>query len=1278
MSRRTSRTEMKDTLLQTDPTRDYVSTRFSYFGELFVQKLPIWRLWTGRMMLTSDPLVNFALGIRDAAISVADIEIVCDNPRVAQWLQEQWSFLWNNYRSKLMSAKRFGFAPLQLTFKQKNGMICIKSVKDFAPEDVRCLEVSNRIAGLRVKGKAVYSPQSLWLTYGSEYGSTYGTGVLRKQYPAWYEKWMDHGAKRLLQLRMIKDAYIGDIFWYPPNMVMTLPDGTKVSIRDIMRELGENRLSGGVMSLPMMYDNQGKELTKYTPPQALDGASQIFDWVNHCDEGMLHGAGIPPEVVKAAETGSGYSGRSIPFMVLLSGCTQELVETIQCIDQQCFRPLVWLNAGSDVEYQIYPRSLVESFAADSSGSAMGGSALGSQAGAAPSPQPMPGGQSAVQFGEPGGIEHGGGGTLHSPPRGVAIHGVHYKPGQPIPHEVIHELTPEDKAKLRAGSIARHIQANPQLSQELSSHGNTQQSGPSHVSAGSTQAGAVQGFGGVHGSSGLMEPSGSSASQHAPPLIGLPTNVKIPGGSDVTAGPHHGIREVAAAYMAHHGLEHNPPKSYVKVNPERAKRIADEYHNATHNPHDPETKAAYAAFSQETLAQYQFAKNHGKLNAEFIQEHAADPYAQSPRLATEDVHKNNHLWVFPTASGFGTEPANTEHHPLLADSGEKISGRPATINDIFRIVHDYYGHAKEGVGFRADGEENAWRAHAAMYSPAARRAMTTETRGQNSWVNYGPHTSNKTAKADETIFAPQKTTLLPEWVSEEGRHDPDSQHREFQFDEKKPPHLMTKHEFEAHAPVNSLDDVEHGKPVTIHALYKHSDHYGYKRDVNLGKQHIPHGFPPNFNLHDSSAKHANKLIAADAHEEQGNHEAAHDLRDAAHNESFFTDVKDHGQHKVKVTLHNPHVIPYGYRDTFRDLSPSKLQAAGHDGVVVQGGKDGLYGKGYRMGVAFHPHAVTELHSDESKAKFSKLQIGAKVIHKQTGETGKVQQVRHFGHEHDAWRKANNQPHSTGYASVRWNGSKKLGTVARNDHNVAHEHVMVHNGHEHHIQQAMKRGDHVPPHVLADYPHLQHPENPTQHDEEPPVEVHKQFHGLSIAVECKAGERRKPGYEPLANDYGRIERTEGADGDAIDVFLGPELDSEIVFVFDQPKVSQHTEDVKPSWWHEQSENRFAQMYKPGMTKGEEIEDHFERHNWKPDADGLHTFYHGSPNKYKTLRAGSLLATTPHSAAHYAARDRELDPADTHIHTVKVKSHQVHVGIFPSLRDDHPAHSIKKFGG
>jgi GNAT superfamily N-acetyltransferase len=248
---------------------------------------------------------------------------------------------------------------------------------------------------------------------------------------------------------------------------------------------------------------------------------------------------------------------------------------------------------------------------------------------------------------------------------------------------------------------------------------------------------------------------------AKPLAGLPTSVTIPGLGPTQVGPNPKIRQVADQYMQDAGINNQPQPAYVKADPVRGKAIAGAYEAAQHNPADPAVKASYDALIKETLAQYQYAKNAG-LKVDFIPPGAPDPYAASPRLAVNDINDNNHMYVFPTSSGFGTEGAAPLDHPLLQDSGETISGQPATANDIFRVVHDYFGHAKEGLGFRADGEENAWNQHARMFSDQARPAMTAETRGQNSWVNFGPNgESNKTASGANTVYAPQKAVVLPD-------------------------------------------------------------------------------------------------------------------------------------------------------------------------------------------------------------------------------------------------------------------------------------------------------------------------------------------------------------------------------------------------------------------------------------------------------------------------------------------------------------------------------------
>jgi hypothetical protein len=170
-----------------------------------------------------------------------------------------------------------------------------------------------------------------------------------------------------------------------------------------------------------------------------------------------------------------------------------------------------------------------------------------------------------------------------------------------------------------------------------------------------------------------------------------------------------------------------------------------------------------------MAQCEFIRKTG-LQVEFSP--SEQPYS-NPRTAIFDITQNNHFYVTSTRSAFGQDGIDpNDTNPLLAETDENISGEKALINDIFRIVHDFFGHAKEGLGFRSAGEENAWRGHATMYSPLTRRALVTELRSQNCWVNWGPHgDTNRTAGMDDTVFAEQKLGLLPEWVAWEGAADP---------------------------------------------------------------------------------------------------------------------------------------------------------------------------------------------------------------------------------------------------------------------------------------------------------------------------------------------------------------------------------------------------------------------------------------------------------------------------------------------------------------------------
>lgn len=257
-----------------------------------------------------------------------------------------------------------------------------------------------------------------------------------------------------------------------------------------------------------------------------------------------------------------------------------------------------------------------------------------------------------------------------------------------------------------------------------------------------------------------------------PLPGVPLK-------QLVSGPDLGLVDVAQAYARENGIDLKRQAEYVKVDEDRARRIAAAYEAMENAPQDSRVKEAYANLIQQTGAQYRALQKAG-YRFWFI-DTATDAglsYADDPWIALKDLRDNKRLGVFPTASGFGSDQTfDATANPLFAETGlewpvggpDSTTMAPVYANDLFRAVHDAFGHGLEGAGFRAQGEENAWQAHVRLFTGSAVAAITSETRGQNSWVNYGPQgAANQVASAEDTFFADQKVGLMPEWTWTEGR------------------------------------------------------------------------------------------------------------------------------------------------------------------------------------------------------------------------------------------------------------------------------------------------------------------------------------------------------------------------------------------------------------------------------------------------------------------------------------------------------------------------------
>jgi hypothetical protein len=206
-------------------------------------------------------------------------------------------------------------------------------------------------------------------------------------------------------------------------------------------------------------------------------------------------------------------------------------------------------------------------------------------------------------------------------------------------------------------------------------------------------------------------------------------------ADNPNAPNLQAHEVAKQYVRDMGLPALQPTPYVKINPDTSKRIADAFAQAENSPDAEDVISAYEQFAAEVDEQFKYLPVQVISSSEF----GEYPYKNSKELV-EDVLHNNRMVVFDGG----------DDHAILT--------REQTFK--FRAVHDYFGHVATGFEFGPRGEENAWIEHSKMFTPMARQALTTETRGQNSWVNFGPHVE---LPAGARPYAEQKAAILPPWV-----------------------------------------------------------------------------------------------------------------------------------------------------------------------------------------------------------------------------------------------------------------------------------------------------------------------------------------------------------------------------------------------------------------------------------------------------------------------------------------------------------------------------------
>lgn len=287
---------------------------------------------------------------------MAKTKIFVDEPNATlkQFIANQLERFWLYSASQLLSAIEWGYAGAEVIYERRDGLFQFDRIFKFDPRDIRPVTKEGQKVGMQVRRLASQNvgetylggPKSIWHVHGRDYHPWFGQSNLLGAWEPYYESVKDGGARDIRALYYFKYAFSGTAMYYPPGSTSSNdPANPLRTNQSIAREIVEKMRTGGVAALPNTRDAQGNRLWELAEANPGPGSTDVREYNDDLKVEMLEGMGVPREVVEAAETGSGYSGRAIPAESFDSTLAEKPQWLLHDFDTQVIHPLLRINFG---------------------------------------------------------------------------------------------------------------------------------------------------------------------------------------------------------------------------------------------------------------------------------------------------------------------------------------------------------------------------------------------------------------------------------------------------------------------------------------------------------------------------------------------------------------------------------------------------------------------------------------------------------------------------------------------------------------------------------------------------------------------------------------------------------------------------------------------------------------------------------------------------------------------------------------------------------------------
>jgi hypothetical protein len=319
------------------------------------------------------------------------LPVCAENPQVGEFVLEQCNRFWDRGVPKIQGGYDYGWIGSENLFVDDYGQLKWDDLHQFAPRDAHILTQDSKPVGVRIKNireakneRAVNGAVDLWLAsrdvpakglwyaHDPRYHIYYGQSQLFGAWRPWRRLGWKDGAETVIDTGVYRFGFSGPIGRYPEEAVQTaqpMVPGTALDsqgrprrwARDVMRQICEQIKAGAAVGLPSgKYPTEQGGDYKWGiewPDHTID-VDGLINYAKYLQDQISYGVGVPPELLQAGETGSGYSGRQIPLESFLAAQQKIADAILRLFVAQVLAPLVRWNFG-DVRWDVKVKSLLE-------------------------------------------------------------------------------------------------------------------------------------------------------------------------------------------------------------------------------------------------------------------------------------------------------------------------------------------------------------------------------------------------------------------------------------------------------------------------------------------------------------------------------------------------------------------------------------------------------------------------------------------------------------------------------------------------------------------------------------------------------------------------------------------------------------------------------------------------------------------------------------------------------------------------------------------------------